>query len=79
MAPITKCLKNKEFQWSNPASQAFKEIKVLMTEAPVLRYPDFTKVFEIACDALGVDIGGVLSQEGHPIAFFSEKLNDAKR
>ena len=79
MAPITECLKNKEFQWSNAASQAFREIKVRMTETPVLRYPDFTKVFEVACDASSVGIGGVLSQEGHPIAFFSEKLNDAKR
>ena len=77
MDPITECLQNKEFQWSNAASQAFREIKVRMTEAPVLRYPDFTKVFEVACD--GVGVGGVLSQEGHPIAFFSEKLNDAKR
>ena len=51
MAPITECLKNKEFQWSNAAIQAFREIKVRMTEAPVLRYPDFTKVFEVACDA----------------------------
>ena len=79
MAPIVECLKNKEFQWSNTASQTFRDIKVKMTEAHVLRYPDFTKAFEAACDASGVGIGGVLSQEGHLIAFFSEKLNDAKR
>ena len=50
-----------------------------MTEAHVLRYSDFTKLFKVACDASGVGVGGVLSQEGHPIYFFSEKLNDAKR
>ena len=50
-----------------------------MIEAPVLRYPDFTKVFKGACDVSVVGIGSVLSQEGHLITFFSEKLNDAKR
>ena len=47
MAPIIECLKNEEFQWFNAASKTFREIKVKMTKAHVLRYPDFTKVLRL--------------------------------
>ena len=79
MAPITECLKGKKFLWSAATAKAFSQIKKQMGQALVLKLPDFSKIFEVACDASHVGIGGVLSQEGHPIAFFSEKLNDTRR
>lgn len=36
-------------------------------------------VFDVACDAFGVRIGGVLIWDGHLLACFSEKLNGAKQ
>ncbi|KAK8944242.1 hypothetical protein KSP39_PZI007782 [Platanthera zijinensis] len=76
--PVPTTLREGEFTWTKSATYAFERIKELMTEAPVLRLPDFAKVFELTCDAFGVGIGGVLSQEGHPVSYFSEKLSGPK-
>lgn len=45
-----------------------------MTDMSVLVLPDFTKEFIIETNASGEAIGAILSQNGHPIAFFSKKM-----
>ena len=36
MAPITDCIRKGEFSWTKSAAKSFDEIKIKMTEAPVL-------------------------------------------
>ena len=79
MSPINECLKNSSFTWTKSAQRAFEQIKNHMTEAPVLVLPDFEKLFVVECDASHLGIGAILSQEGKPVEFFSEKLSDSKR
>jgi len=54
--------------------EAFEILKDKLTKTLILALPNFTKTFEIKCDASNIGIGVVLLQEGHPITYFSEKL-----
>ena len=55
--------------------EAFAALKHKLTNAHILTIANFAKSFEIECDASNVGIGAVLMQDGHPIAYFSEKLS----
>jgi hypothetical protein len=63
--PITGLLKNEiKFVWSLKCNEAFEQLKVLLTTAPVLAQPDIEKLFDVYCDASGSGLGCVLMQEG---------------
>ncbi|KAE8657632.1 hypothetical protein F3Y22_tig00116984pilonHSYRG00043 [Hibiscus syriacus] len=71
--------KDKRWDWSPKCQSAFDELKLAMISEPVLVLPDHTKSFEVFTDASDIAIGGVLMQEGHPVAYESRKLNETER
>ncbi|KAK3025189.1 hypothetical protein RJ639_044359 [Escallonia herrerae] len=62
--------------WSKRCQNAFDGLKDTITKQPVLALPKHAKVHK---DASNFAIGGVLMQEGHPIAYENHKLNDIER
>ena len=44
----------------------------------MLKYPEFDKEFEVHTDASSFAIGGVLMQDGHPVAYESRKLTGSQ-
>ncbi|XP_053691542.1 uncharacterized protein LOC128740057 [Sabethes cyaneus] len=84
-APITDLLskEHKRFTWTKEAEKAFNELKSVLTSAPILGNPDFTKKFTIESDASDRAVGAALvqEQEGETrvISYFSKKLNRTQR
>lgn len=78
VAPITDTIRDGNFAWTPEATMAFDLIKKKLTSAPILVLPDFSVAFELHSDASKVGIGAVLSQQGRPVAYFSEKLSGAR-
>ena len=72
--PLTKLFQKNSFLWSEEATEVFDKLKLAMTTLPVLALTDWNLSFIIETDAFGIPVGAVLSQNGHPIAFFSQKL-----
>jgi hypothetical protein len=79
LAPLT-CLTSKDvpFQWTDIKQQAFDKMKAIVCCEVLLLYPDFNKPFHIHTDASHYQLGAVISQDNHPIAFYSRKLQPAQ-
>jgi hypothetical protein len=74
--PIMGLLKNDtKFDWSSKCNEAFEQLKVLSTTAPMLAQSDIEKPFDVYCDASGSGLECVLMQEGRVIAYASRQLH----
>lgn len=73
--PLIEFLKKYCFQRSDSAQIAYQHLKETIVFAPALKLSDFSKAFVLEKkNASGVGIRATLSQENHPIAYFSRKL-----
>ena len=83
-------LKNKpdvtlpKFVWASEHQKAFDALKLALTTAPVLGYPDFEREYIIKTDASLRGLGAVLSQVDHQgkthiIAYTSQTLRPSER
>ena len=78
--PLSDLLKKGASQeWDEPCHQAFEELKNKLSLLPMLKFPKFDKPFEMHTDASDFVIGGVLMQDGRPIAYKSKKLDGCQR
>ncbi|RVW96773.1 Retrovirus-related Pol polyprotein from transposon 17.6 [Vitis vinifera] len=80
VSPLTNLLKkDKPWDWSMQCQMAFEGLKEAISIEPVLRLLDLDLPFEVQMDASDRALGGVLVQEGHPVAYESRKLNNAEQ
>ncbi|GJY42113.1 transposon ty3-G gag-pol polyprotein [Tanacetum coccineum] len=73
-APLHKLVGKTPFIWDSVTEKAFLQLKQSLTTTPTLGLPDWTKSFTVECDASGVGIGAILTQQGRPIAYYSAPL-----
>ena len=80
LAPLTKMYGIKaKFEWSEETQKDFDLVKEKIVPEAMLAHPDFSKPFDVHTDSSAYQLGGVVSQEGKSIAFFSKKLNSAQK
>ena len=74
-------------QWGQSQEKSLSLLKDMLSKAPILQYPDFTKEFSVETDTSQVGLGAVLTQvyeiEGKqrslPVVYASRSLKGAER
>ncbi len=79
LTPIAESTGTREFVWNERCQRAFDEMKAPMASDTLLRCPDHDKPFHVETDASDCQLGGVIEQDGQPVAHCTRKLNSAQK
>ncbi|CAM8944085.1 unnamed protein product [Rhodiola kirilowii] len=82
--PLSSLLqKDVPFEFTKECKEAFDELKSALTNTPIIRAPNWSKGFEIMCDASDYAVGAVLGQrdEKKPVVIYyaSRTLDSTQR
>ena len=72
-------MRNSDFLWGKMQQKAFEDIKIELCANPLVQPYSLQKEATVTTDASEKTIGGVLSQEGHPVIYVSRKLTPAEQ
>ena len=77
-APLTHLTKDIPYEWTSSQDSAFTALKACLINAPTLAIPDDSLTFQVYTDASISGVGGVLIQDGRPLAYCGRKLIPAE-
>lgn len=73
---ILRQLTHKEnlWEWTDVQENAFKRLKMKITQVPVLKYYSPEEELTLQCDASETGLGAALTQNGEPVAYGSRAM-----
>ena len=80
LTPLTDvCSTTEKIIWTDAQEAAFQNIKRLVSEDVMLRFPDHSKPFHIYTNASKYQVCATIKYDELPIAYFSRKLTPTQR
>jgi hypothetical protein len=73
---VTRAVDKEKFVWGMSQQKSFYNLKQWVCSSQLLSLPDLRHTFEIETDPLDYDMGIILTQHGHLVAFHSETPSD---
>ena len=74
---ITLTKKHDRFTWTKECQDSFEQLKTMMTEAPILAYPDPSREYILYTDASDQCVG---ADDGEKVIhYLSQKLSDSQK